>query len=69
MIPENEYNERIKKLIPGLKERGRADRVETEELFLLYNDRFKPHESGKHCAGCRQRVFKRLLKYYESLNK
>jgi hypothetical protein len=44
-----------------------ADNSETKELFLLYNYRFKPRETGTGCSGCRSRVYNRLLKYYNEI--
>lgn len=67
MIPEEEYKARVKALIPKLSKTMTADSSETRELFLLYNDRFTPQEHATHCGGCRQRVFKRLQKYYETI--
>lgn len=67
MIPEEEYNQRVRELIPKLEKKMTADSQETNELFTLYNDRFKPHESGKQCSGCRARVFNRMKKYYETI--
>lgn len=66
-IPEEEYLRRVKELIVKLLPKGRADASETNELFELYNDRNLPFESGKQCSQCRSRVYKRMLKYYESI--
>jgi hypothetical protein len=67
MIPEEEYKRRVKELIPKLSAKMTADSGETNELFQLYNDRFKPQESGKSCAGCRMRVFNRMKAYYDTI--
>lgn len=67
MIPQEEYDNRVRELVPKLAAKMTADSQETNELFTLYNDRFKPFETGKHCAACRQRVFKKLQAYYETI--
>lgn len=64
-----EYNTRVKVLMEKLIPKETADGQETNELFLLYNLRLKPRETNKGCTGCRQRVFKRMKVYYESLSK
>jgi hypothetical protein len=46
-IPEEEYKDRVKKIIPILIARGRTkNSLETTELFQLYNDRMLPYENG-----------------------
>lgn len=67
MTPE-EYNARVKNLLPTLIKKGGADALETTELFLLYNDRFLPRMTNKSCLSCRQHVFKVMVKYYEEIN-
>lgn len=66
-IPEEEYKRRVKALIPSLSSTMTANGPQTDELFTLYNDRFTPREYGKHCTGCRQRVFNQLKAYYETI--
>lgn len=68
-MEEIEYNQRVISLIERLIPKGTADRSETDEMFMLYNLRFKPSETGKHCAGCRARVYNRLKQYYYEINK
>lgn len=68
-MEELEYNQRVINLIEKLLPKGTADRSETDEMFFLYNTRFKPWESGKHCAGCRARVYNKLKEYYKTIKK
>lgn len=67
-IPEEEYKSRVRKLMKDLIPRGRTNSsAETDELFLLYNDRMTPEENGKHCSKCRTKVFQRMKAYYETI--
>ena len=59
-MEEIEYNQRVVKIVETLTPKGRAERHEIDELFMLYNMKFKPRETGKHCAGCVQRVMTRI---------
>lgn len=66
-MEEIDYDTRVRNLMVKLLPKGTADRGETDELFLLYNMKFKPRESGKSCSGCRQRVYNRMKIYYEGI--
>jgi hypothetical protein len=66
-MTEEEYNNRVIALIPKLIPKQTANGPETNELFELYNYRFTPKEYGKGCAGCRQRVYQRMLKHYNEI--
>lgn len=67
-LSEDEYKRRLFALMPELIKRGRAkDRLQLDELFFLHNDKFTPFETGKHCSGCKSRVFKKMRDYYNSL--
>lgn len=66
-MTDEEYNQRVKALIPTLSQSLTANGPQTEELFLLYNYRFSPQENGKHCAACRSRVYNRLKQYYDTI--
>jgi hypothetical protein len=63
-MEELEYNEKVINLVERLLPKGTADRSETDEMFMLYNMRFKPSETGKSCSGCRNRVYNRMKEYY-----
>lgn len=65
-IPDAEYRERLNKLMPKLANRN-PNKEDAEELFFLYNDRLTPRETGINCGGCRNRVFKRMEKYYNEI--
>lgn len=66
-MEEIEYNHRVKAIIEKLLPKGRAEKNEIDELFFLYNLKMKPTETGKSCAGCRQRVYKRMQEYYHTI--
>ena len=36
-------------------------------MFILYNDRLKPRETGRSCGSCRLRVYRRVKSEYEKL--
>lgn len=66
-MEDGEYKQRLKVLMDKLIPKGSADNSETTELFLLYNLRLKPRETGRSCPACRSRVFKRMVEYYKQL--
>ena len=66
LIPEEEYKQRLHKLMPIIIPKGMADHIEAQEMFRLYNDRFDPRETGTFCGACASRVFKRMKEYYET---
>lgn len=69
-IPEQEYKERLIKIMEAITPKGKATGPEAAELFNLYNDRLTPYESTGNifCSGCVHRVFTKMKEYYE-LNK
>lgn len=67
-IPHEEYMKRMDALMPRLiKHRTGSNNQDIIELFFLYNDRLLPRESKRGCGGCRERVFKQMVSYYETL--
>ena len=66
-MEEIEYNQRVITLVEKLLPKGTADRSETDEMFMLYNMKFTPRETGKSCSGCRNRVYNRMKEYYNKI--
>lgn len=62
-ISIEEWKERAGKVISA----EQRNRQWAEELFFLHNDKLTPRETGIGCGGCRNRVFNRLLNYFNSL--
>lgn len=65
-IPDTEYLERLKPLIPIFE--VRADTKENRvELFFLYNDRLTPRKTNMSCGKCQRYVIDRMIQYFKEL--
>lgn len=65
-IPDQEYKERLSKLIPIFESRSdtKQDRI---ELFFLYNDRLTPRKTDRNCGKCVRYVIDRMLQYHKDI--
>lgn len=68
-IPDQEYFNRLKVLMDRLLTYHNPDKETNKEMFFLYNDQLTPREQGSTCGRCQARVFNRLKKHWEELNK
>lgn len=63
----SDYDKRVVALMDILIKTETAGSRHSRDLFNLYNERFKPRETGVHCPGCRARVFKKMKEYYNQI--
>ena len=65
-----QIDEEIKALLEAiLLTKGRPTQEQIQSMFSLYNKVMAKNETGKHCAGCRARVYKGLQSYFEKKQK
>lgn len=68
MIEQIEWINRVNQLFTHIKtEQSRITAEQVTEMFILYNDRLKPRETGRSCGSCRLRVYRRVKSEYEKL--
>lgn len=67
-LTDEQYKQRLNALMPELIKTHNPNKEQAKELFFLYNDRLTPRETKIDCGGCRSRVFKRMLTYYNEIN-
>ena len=67
-INQLEWINRVNQFLIQVKtEQSKVTAEQTTEMFLLYNDRLKPRETGRSCGSCRLRVYRRVKSEYEKL--
>jgi len=62
-INDTEHKDRSL-VVLGKINSGNYNRVDTTELFFLYNDRLTPRKQDINCAACRNYVWNALKRYY-----
>lgn len=68
MIPKEQFNTRLRAIMPDMIKKGVASgHSELKELFTLHNDIYKPI-TKMSCCSCRARVFRVMVKYYNDIN-
>lgn len=67
-IEDSEYLTRLDTFFSiHTTENVRIEQHQVTEMFLLYNDKILPRESGRSCGACRGRVYRRLKMHYDEL--
>lgn len=65
-LTTEEWLKRCEALIESIGNSGQSTSAQTTEMFLLWNDKFSPRETGKGCGTCVARVWKNLRRNYNA---
>lgn len=63
-MTDKEWMIQVQALIDDIGTTGQSTAQQTKLMFLLYNERLTPRETGTGCPPCVQRVWKNLKRAY-----